>query len=123
MTITIEGVDIPAGARLRWLTITPWVGSRFQTHISIPGGDGLGMTYDRGSDNRVATITGITTWNAAGENALDALSGAVLKVTNGAGRSEVTAIADAPTIIDYGGAIIKFSLTLTEITDTGEETE
>ncbi len=117
MTITVKGVDIPAGAKLRWLTITPWVGSRFQTHISIPGGDGLGTTYDRGSDNRVATITGITTWNEDGEDTLEALSGAVLKVANGVGRSAVTAIADAPTIIDYGGAVIKFSLTLTEVKD------
>ena len=123
MTITVEGVDLPPKARLRWLTITPWVGARFQTHISIPGGDGLGRTYDRGNDNRVATITGITTWNDAGEDALEALSGAELTVDNGAGRSPIKAIADAPTIIDYGGAIIKFSLTLTEVEDTGEETQ
>lgn len=119
MTITVsfaeEGKDIPEGARLRWLTITPWVGARFQTHISIPGGNGLGVVYDRGHDNRVATITGITVWNSDGESLLDSIGGSILKVKNRTDGDEVTAMADAPSILDYGGAIIRFSVTLTEV--------
>ncbi len=121
MTVTVSGVTLPTDARLRWLSITPWVGARYQTHIAVPGGESIGKVYDRGCDNRVATATGIVLWNSAGETALDALSGAVVEVDNGAGRSPVKALADAPTIIDHGGAIIKFSMTFTEVEDLGEE--
>ena len=117
MTITVTGVEVPAGARLRWLSITPWIGARFQVHVSVPGGDGLGRTFDRGSDNRVATITGLVQWNHAGEAVLDAIGGSTVTVDNGAGSAPVEAVADAPVVVGYGGAVVKFTVTLTE---TGE---
>lgn len=118
--ISVTGIEIPDGARLRWKTITPWVGQRFQTHIPIPGGDGIGVTFDRGSDNRVATLSGLVLWNAYGEAVLDALGGALLTVDNGAGSSAVRCRAGSITILEAKGAIVRFSLPLTEEPDGGD---
>jgi len=124
VTIDVTGLGTVTGAKLRWLTITPWVGARFQTHISIPGGKSLGRTYDRGADNKVATLVGLISWNDYGEAVLDSIGGKILTVDNGAGRSAVRAIANAPQIIDaVSKAVIKFSVTLTEVEDTGEDDE
>lgn len=119
MTIVISTVDdeeyLPiSGATVRWLTMTPWNGASFKTHVSIPGGNGLGKEYRRGKDNRMATVTGVVKWNKAGQELLDWLGGNdILYVDNGI--EQVTCKSDSPMLQEYGGAYIKFTLSLTEV--------
>lgn len=118
MTITLvpffEDETYPSDARVRWLSITPWNGASFKVHVSIPGGVGLGKEYRRGKDNRVATLQGIVFWNDAGQSFLDWLGGEMpVKVNNGI--SEVKCMTDSAQITEYGGAWIKFTVTLTEV--------
>ena len=113
--IAIEGLP-QTGAMVRWLSLTPWIGSRFQTHISIPGGEGLGEVFDRGCDNRVATLTGIVSWQNGGEDFLQQLGGILVTVKRSADdESGVLARAATPSVTEYQGAVIRFTLTLTEV--------
>lgn len=114
--IIVDGLP-QTEAKLRWLSMTPWIGARFQTHISIPGGEGIGVTYDRGSDNRVATLTGIVSWEGDGENFLNRIGGKILTIKRYGTEEEigVRAISSSPSVTDYQGATIRFTMTLTEV--------
>ena len=122
--ITVTGLPTTS-ARVRWLNLTPWIGARFQTHISIPGGEGIGVTYDRGSDNRVATITGIVSWEGDGETFLNRIGGKVVNVKRYGTEDEVgiNAITSSPNVTEYQGATIRFTMTMTEVETVQEESE
>lgn len=109
-----DGSALPEDAKIRWLKITPWVQSIFKTRVAVPGGDGLGYVESRGKDNAVCTLTGLVLWNGAGAQLIRDIAGAKLYVNNGI-KGPIECLADSPQIVEHGGAVVVFSLTVTEV--------
>lgn len=104
----------PALTSIKWTDMTPWNASPITTHITIPGGSGLGKTYSKGCDSAVTTLTGRIKWTADGEKVFDALGGRELTVSTGI--SERTGMCTAVTVTGTGGgAWIVFTISLTEV--------
>lgn len=96
-----------------WTSMTPWTNSAMQTHVSIPGGDGIGVTFKQGVDNATTTLQGRIPWTAAGQAQYDALANATLTISNGIDTR--TGIAGTPVPQDGNPAWIFFSLSVTEV--------
>lgn len=97
-----------------WVRMTPWTRAAIQTHVQIPGGDGEGVTFRKGSDNATSTLTGRVPWTEEGEAQYEALVGARLTIDNG--LSTRTAIAGTPVPSQSEvPAWIHFTLTVREV--------
>lgn len=96
-----------------WVDRTAWVAEAISTHISIPGGRGLGRNYSKGCDNAVCTLQGRVLDNAAGREAFEALAGSRLTISDGVQTR--TGLAGTPTVTDSSNrAWISFSISVTE---------
>ena len=95
-----------------WVSMTPWTRAPITTHVTVPGGDGLGKTFSKGSDNAVTTITGRVPWTSAGQTAYDALPGAEVEVANGVDTR--TGIVTSVTPSEQSPAWIYFTMSVTE---------
>lgn len=97
-----------------WTRMTPWTPAAIQTHVQIPGGEGDGVTFRKGTDNATTTLTGRVPWTSAGEQQYEALSNAKLTISNGI--STRTGIAGTPVPTQSEApAWIHFTLTVTEV--------
>lgn len=96
-----------------WVDKTAWVGEAFTTHVSIPGGRGLGVTFPQGVDNAVCTLQGRVLDTVAGRNALEALACSRLTIDDGVQTR--SGIAGTPTVSESSNrSWIFFSITVTE---------
>lgn len=95
-----------------WVSMTPWTKSAMQTHVAIPGGDGIGVTFKRGRDNATCTLQGRVPWTTRGQAQYDALANATLTISNGIDTR--TGIAGTPVPSDGNPAWIFFSISVTE---------
>lgn len=96
-----------------WTRMTPWVNSAMNVHIVVPGGRGLGRTYNKGSDNATTTLTGRCPWTSAGQTMFESLAGTRLRISNGIGSTR-TGIAGTPVITEQNPAWIFFTISVTE---------
>ena len=110
IAVTMEGAST---SPVIWVSMTPWVGSSIEQHVTVPGARGAGVTFRRGRDNAVATLQGRVPWTYDGESMLDSLIGAKLTIDNGV--SVRTGIAGTPTVSGDSTAWIRFSLTVREV--------
>lgn len=110
ISVTVNGSST---SPIVWTSMTPWVSSAMQQHVTVPGGDGLGVTFRKGRDNAVTTLQGRVLWTSAGQSMLKAISGAMLTVSNGIDTH--TGIAGSPTISGDSTAWIRFSISVTEV--------
>ena len=106
ISVTVNGSST---SPIVWTSMTPWVSSAMQQHVTVPGGDGLGVTFRKGRDNAVTTLQGRVLWTSAGQSMLKAISGAMLTVDTRTG------IAGSPTISGDSTAWIRFSISVTEV--------
>ena len=110
ITVTNEGGST---SEIIWIKMTPWTTSAIQTHVQIPGGDGDGITFRKGTDNATTTLTGRVPWTALGEQQYEALTGARLTINSGVSTrtgiagTAVASQSEAP-------AWIYFTLSVTE---------
>lgn len=95
-----------------WVSMTPWTRAPITRHVSVSGGVGLGMTFRKGADNAVTTITGRVPWTATGQEAFDALSDAEVTVSNGVDVR--TGIVTAVTPSEQSRAWISFTMSVRE---------
>lgn len=96
-----------------WVDKTAWVGEAITTHVTIPGGRGLGVTFPQGTDNAVCTLQGRVLDTEAGRDALEALASSRLTIDDGVQTR--TGIAGTPTVTESGNrSWIFFSVTVTE---------
>lgn len=107
ITVTIDGEST---APIIWVRMTPWTPSAIQTHIEIPGGSELGVTFPKGTDNATTTLQGRVPWNAEGEAMYLRLPNARLTVDNGISVRE--GIAGTPVAQDGNLGWIYFSLSV-----------
>lgn len=109
ITVT-PGDDSTDLSAIIWQSMTPWLYTSQQTYVQIPGGDGLGVTYLRGRDNAVTTLTGICP--RASQEAVRSLAG--LSVTVSDGVTEKSGICGTPSISGqtYLMAWVQFSVTV-----------
>lgn len=103
-----------------WVSMTPWTRSAMQTHVSIPGGEGIGVTFTQGSDNATCTLQGRVPWTTRGQAQYEALPNTRLTISNGIDVR--TGIAGTPVPQDGNPAWIFFSLSVTEEADRWPET-
>lgn len=96
-----------------WTDKTAWIGEAITTHVTIPGGRGLGVTFPQGADNAVCTLQGRVLDTVAGRSMLESLAGSTLIIDD---EVQVrTGIAGTPTVTDSSNrAWIFFSITVTE---------
>lgn len=95
-----------------WVSMTPWTSAPITVHVTVPGGNGLGVTFSKGSDNAVTTVTGRCPWTTAGQQAFDALPGSKVTVTNGIDSRTGTVTSVTPT--EQSPAWISFTMSVTE---------
>lgn len=109
ITVTRSGVST---SPIVWVSMTPWSRAPITTHITIPGGDGIGRNYSKGRDNATTTLTGRCPWTTAGEQAYEALPGARVTVSNG--NASRTGLVTSITPQDQSPAWIYFTMTVME---------
>lgn len=80
ISVKINGTDTQY---IKWLSAPHPIAPAIQTHIQIPGGDSLGLTLARGTDNPAVVLKGIVWYSAAGAAELDSITNARLTVDNG----------------------------------------
>ena len=97
-----------------WTDQTTWVGEAMNTHVTVPGGRGLGRTFPKGTDNAVCTLQGRVLDTVAGRSMLESLAGSTLTIDD---EVQVrTGIAGTPTVTESSNrAWIYFSITVTEV--------
>lgn len=96
-----------------WVDKTSWVGEAITTHITIPGGRGLGVTFPQGTDNAVCTLQGRVLDTVAGRTALEAIASSRLTINDGVQTR--SGIAGTPTVQESSNrSWIFFSVTVTE---------
>lgn len=95
-----------------WISMTPWTQAPIYTHVTIPGGRGLGVTFPQGADNATTTVTGRCPWTTAGQAAYDALPGS--SVTIGNGVDTRTGTVTSVTAQEQSPAWIYFTMSVME---------
>ena len=95
-----------------WVSMTPWTSAPITVHVTVPGGNGLGVTFSKGSDNAVTTVTGRCPWTTAGQQAFDALPGSKVTIANGIDSHTGTVTSVTPT--EQSPAWISFTMSVTE---------
>lgn len=97
-----------------WVDWTPWCMSTISTHVTVPGGLGLGKTFARGADNAVCTLRGRIPMTSAGRTMVDSLASGQLTVADGieTRTGQITGITMQETA---GGAWMVVQVTLMEV--------
>ena len=110
ITVTLNGAST---SPIIWVSMTPWTHAPMTSHVSVPGGVGEGVTFPKGADNAVTTITGRCPWTSAGQQMYDSLPGARITVSNGVDTR--TGIVTQVTPNEQSPAWIYFTLSVTEV--------
>ncbi len=112
MTISVSKNGLSTSPII-WTDKTAWVGEAITTHVTIPGGRGLGVTFPQGTDNAVCTLQGRVLDTAAGRDALESLASSRLTVNDGVQTR--SGVAGTPTVQESSNrSWIFFSITVTE---------
>lgn len=95
-----------------WVSMTPWTRAPITTHVTVPGGRGLGANFARGSDNATTTLTARCPWTSAGQAAFEALAGSRVTISNGIDTR--TGLVTSITPQEQSSAWIHFTMSVME---------